>query len=55
MTSFKDPKAFADPEDSILVRENKKTVPDSVSYSYTEVSLGLQRPTLCCLAAHHQA
>ena len=37
MSSFKDPNAFADREDSELVAEAKKTIPDSTIYSYTEV------------------
>jgi len=36
MPSFKDPKAFADPEDSALVAEAKTVIPDPVPYSYTE-------------------
>uniref|UniRef100_A0A8H7Y2D2 MaoC-like domain-containing protein n=1 Tax=Psilocybe cubensis TaxID=181762 RepID=A0A8H7Y2D2_PSICU len=36
MTSFKDPNAFSDPEDSQLVRDAKKEVADPVPYSYTE-------------------
>ncbi|KIK10140.1 hypothetical protein K443DRAFT_126912 [Laccaria amethystina LaAM-08-1] len=36
MSSFKDPNAFADPEDSELVAEAKRTIPDSTTYSYTE-------------------
>jgi len=38
MSVFKDPNAFADPEDTKLVADAKKIVPDSVLYDYTEVS-----------------
>ncbi|PPQ99137.1 hypothetical protein CVT24_009327 [Panaeolus cyanescens] len=34
--SFKDPNAFADPEDSQLVREAKQVITDPVPYSYVE-------------------
>ncbi|KAF9048709.1 hydroxysteroid dehydrogenase [Panaeolus papilionaceus] len=37
--SFKDSNAFADPEDSQLVREAKQTITDPVSYNYTERDL----------------
>jgi hypothetical protein len=37
MSSFKDPNAFADPEDSELVRKNKRLIPESIHYNYTEV------------------
>jgi len=33
---FKDPTAFADPEDSQLVADAKKNIPDPVPYDYTE-------------------
>lgn len=36
MSSFKDPNAFADPEDSQLVVDAKKVTIDPVDYSYTE-------------------
>lgn len=36
MSSFKDPNAFADREDSELVAKAKRTIPDSTTYSYTE-------------------
>jgi len=36
MPSFKDPNAFADPEDSELVRKNKRQIPESSLYNYTE-------------------
>lgn len=36
MSVFKDPNAFADPEDTKLVADAKKIVPDSVLYDYTE-------------------
>jgi len=35
--SFKDPNTFADPEDSELVRKNKRLIPESIHYSYSEV------------------
>jgi len=38
MSVLKDPNAFADPEDSELVADAKKIVPDPVPYDYTEVS-----------------
>ena len=37
MPSFKDPNAFADPEDSELVRNNKRQITESIAYNYTEV------------------
>lgn len=37
MSSLKDPNAFADPEDSELVRKNKRQVAESMPYNYTEV------------------
>lgn len=40
MASFKDPKAFADPEDSALVAEAKTHVEEPVEYTYTEVRQG---------------
>lgn len=36
MAGFQDPSAFADPEDSSLVAEAKKEVPEPTDYSYTE-------------------
>ncbi|KXN91728.1 Peroxisomal hydratase-dehydrogenase-epimerase [Leucoagaricus sp. SymC.cos] len=36
MSNFKDPSAFADPEDSRLVADAKRVVPDPVPYEYTE-------------------
>ena len=41
MVSFKDPNAFADPEDSAIVAEAKKQVEEPVEYTYTEVCLFL--------------
>jgi len=38
MSVLKDPNTFADPEDSKLVANAKKIVPDPVLYNYTEVS-----------------
>lgn len=38
MSVLKDPNTFADPEDSKLVADAKKIVPDPVLYNYTEVS-----------------
>ena len=37
MPSFRDPEAFSDKEDSAIVAEAKKIIPDAVSYVYTEV------------------
>lgn len=34
---FNDPNAFADPEDSQVVKDAKKDIFDPVPYSYTEV------------------
>jgi hypothetical protein len=36
MPSFKDPAAFADPEDSQLVADAKKVPVEPIEYSYTE-------------------
>lgn len=37
MVDFKDPNAFADPEDSRIVAEAKKKVEPPVEYNYTQV------------------
>jgi hypothetical protein len=37
MSPFRDPKAFADPEDSALVAEAKKQIHEPFTYNYTEV------------------
>jgi hypothetical protein len=37
MSCLKDPNAFADPEDSELVRKNKRQITESMPYNYTEV------------------
>jgi len=37
MPSFTDPNAFADPEDSELVRENKRILEDPCYYTFTDV------------------
>jgi multifunctional beta-oxidation protein len=37
MVNFKDTNAFSDPEDSKLVADAKKIIPDPVPYNYTEV------------------
>lgn len=37
MSKFQDPNAFTDPEDSQLVADAKRIIPDPVSYNYTEV------------------
>lgn len=36
MSCLKDPNAFADPEDSELVRKNKRQITESMPYNYTE-------------------
>lgn len=36
MSKFQDPNAFADPEDSQLVADAKKVIPESVPYNYAE-------------------
>jgi multifunctional beta-oxidation protein len=38
MSNFKDPNAFADPEDTKIIADAKKIIPDPVPYNYTEVS-----------------
>jgi len=38
MSIYKNPNSFADSEDSKLVADAKKIVPDPVLYNYTEVS-----------------
>lgn len=39
MVNFKDPNAFADPQDSEIVADAKKHVEPPVEYNYTEVRL----------------
>ncbi len=48
MSVFKDPNAFADPEDTKLVADAKKIVPDSVLYDYTEVSKPVSSYSMSC-------